>query len=87
MKPLYKYNKNKTRKKNHNPPFLIHYPSNQGLFSGLGNGEEDTLPNSGVILLYISEGPLSPQPQNESIVGGTASVGEAETENSTDCSH
>lgn len=69
MKPLYKFKKNKQKKEN-----IILPPSsilqNKDSSPGWGWGEEDTLPTSGCTLLYISEGPLSPQPQDESVVGG-----------------
>lgn len=91
MKPLYKFKitnkKNKERKRYQYPPSLTLSPI-QGFLSWLGlcwGGHPSGLRVHTTV--HIWRDPLTPQPPRWKRGGWTASGGEAETENSTDCSH
>lgn len=91
MKPLYKFKitnkKKKERKRYQYPPSLTLSPI-QGFLSWLGlcwGGHPSGLRVHTTV--HIWRDPLTPQPPRWKRGGWTASGGEAETENSTDCSH
>lgn len=88
MKPLYKFNKNKTKKSG--PPSPIH-PPEQGLFPSWVRTEEDSpsSPQGAYYYTYLKD-PCYHIPDESTVgrrAGERASGGEAETGNSTDRSH